>query len=763
MGNGGKGGSTTLGYRYYMTLQMGLCRGPVDEIVRIEVGALNAWPNADGSQAYYTISEGPGGVGIQQNKDGTFAQVGGGAINTARVNGTYYINAPELFGGDKKEGGIAGPLDVYMGGPNQSYSSALKSLIGGLVPDFRGIASMVFDGLVTSLNPYPKAWKVRVRRVLQGWDGPVWQPSLAVIWMRDGTIKAMNPAHIIYECLTNRVWGRGYARTRIDEDAFSAAAQTLFDENFGLCLRWNRQSELGDFINEVIDHIGGYLRIDRSTGKIELGLMRGDYNPSTIPLFTYNSGLLMIEEGDTASQEDLVNEVVVEFRDPIANVDKQGRVQNLASKQSTEGTNSTKRAYFGIPTADLALRVAQRDLKVNASALKRYRVVLDRRAWRIQPGSVFRVQAPDLGIGNVVLRAGKVQEGGWRDGKITVEAVVDVFGLPTSSFAAVQETSWSQPNRTPVAASRRLIREATYHDLVRRLTPADLNIVEATSGTTATAVGRPTVMSQGYSISSKTTSEDDFKIRNSGNFVPTAQLAEVVGLHEISIQINNGADLDLIELNGQIQIGNEIMQVTAVTLNPDGVSGTMTVVRGTVDTVPQSHAVGATVFFVSDDASTDGREYTQGEVVQTKILPFTSLATLADTSADSLTITARQNRPWPPGNVRINGTRFGETGTVAGNMVLTWAHRNRLTIKDQFVAHGEGSVPVEGGVQYEIKVFDGTGATTPVRTVSVAADTWTYTTAMMTTDGVGSTVVFEIRSVRGSVFSQFNYRFSVAK
>jgi hypothetical protein len=96
-------------------------------------------------------------------------------------------------------------------------------------------------------------------------------------------------------------------------------------------------------------------------------------------------------------------------------------------------------------------------------------------------------------------------------------------------------------------------------------------------------------------------------------------------------------------------------------------------------------------------------------------------------------------------------------------MVLTWAHRNRLTIKDQFVAHGEGSVPVEGGVQYEIKVFDGTGATTPVRTVSVAADTWTYTTAMMTTDGVGSTVVFEIRSVRGSVFSQFNYRFSVAK
>ena len=758
-----KGGSVTVGYRYFMTLQMGLCRGPVDEIVRIEVGGLNAWPNADGTQDYFTISEGPNGVGIRQNKDGTSAQVGSGEINTARGNGVYQVAASELFGGDKKEGGIDGPLSVYMGGQSQSYNNAFKTLVGGLVPDFKGIVSMVFDGLVTSLNPYPKPWKVRVRRVLSGWDGSVWEPGLAVIWLRDGTIKAMNPAHIIYECLTNRVWGRGYARSRIDEATFLASAQTLFNENLGLCLRWNRQSELGDFINEVIDHIGGYLRINRSTGKIELGLMRGDYNPSDIPLFTYNSGLLMIEEGDTASQEDLINEVIVEFRDPIANVDKQGRVQNLASKQSTEGSNSTKRTYYGVPTSDLALRLAQRDLKVNASALKRYRVVLDRRAWRIQPGSVFRVQATDLGIGNVVLRAGKVQEGGWTDGKITVEAVVDVFGLPSSSFAASQTPSWTLPSRTPEPATRRMLREATYHDLVRRLSPADLNIVEATSGTIATAVGRPTVMSQGYSISTKTTSESDYAIRSSGNFVPTAVLSELVGTHEISIQIEDGVDLQSIELDGQVQIGTEIMQITAFTLNPDGVSGTMTVVRGTVDTIPQIHSSGTTVFFVSDDASTDNREYTAGEVVQTKILPFTSLATLPDATAENLTITARQNRPWPPGNVRINGTRFTETGTITTNMVLTWAHRNRLTIKDQFVAHGAASVPVEAGVQYEIKVFDGTGATTPVRTVTVNADTWTYTTAMMTADGIGSTVVFEIRAIRGTVYSQFNYRFSVAR
>ena len=81
---------------------------------------------------------------------------------------------------------------------------------------------------------------MRVRRALKGWDGPVWQPSLAVIELdasyvgmsdsaedypaTDRTVKAMNPAHIIYECLTNRVWGRGLARTMLDEASFLVAA-----------------------------------------------------------------------------------------------------------------------------------------------------------------------------------------------------------------------------------------------------------------------------------------------------------------------------------------------------------------------------------------------------------------------------------------------------------------------------------------------------------------------------------------------------------
>lgn len=878
MGNKG-GSSVTVGYRYSMTLQMGLCRGPVDEIVQIEVGGLNAWPFAvtaeeaanvdkyvfrapstvsqffmspqavvsfapgaplpqaltvqNGQQVKFTttapsgmnttdtyhvvnaqtlvssifasssvtyfelsatpggtaittpyaatghqvtvengvvggidaftIAEGPNGTGVAQFVGGGSETRPGSEIVTALSTGNYAINAPELFGGDKKEGGIDGTLDVYMGAANQSYSSAFKALVGGLVPDFRGIVSMVFDGLLTSLSPYPKAWKVRVRRVLSGWDGDVWEPALATIWMRNGTIKAMNPAHIVYECLTNRSWGRGYPRSLIHEPSFLATAQTLFDEGFGLCLRYNRQSEIDAFIKEVIDHIGGYLRIDRESGKISLGLLRGDYDPLTLPLFTYNSGLISVEEGETASQEDLVNEVIVNFMDPIAHEEKSGRVQNIASIQDNGSKNSTKRTYFGLPTSDLALRVAQRDLKVNATALKRYTVVLDRRAWRIQPGSVFRIQVAELGINNVILRAGKVKEGRWGDGRITVQAVLDVFGLSASSFAATQDSAFVSPNRAPAPADRRMVREATYHDLVRNLSPADLALVDPTSGTTSIAAGRPTPLSQGYTVSSKTTVEPAFIDQSAGNFVPTAVTTSSVTAHQTSIPIDSGVDLNEVEINGQVQVGSEIMQVTSLSLNPDGISGTMTVRRGMVDTIPQPHAFSTTVMFISDDASSDVREYAQSEVVQVKIRPFTSVSTLpsGQSPTDTLTINARHNRPWLPGNMRINGTRFAETGVVTTDMVLTWAHRNRLVIRDQFVPHGDPSTTIEPGVQYDVRVFDGPGATTPVRTVTVAGDTWTYTTAMIAADAVGSAVVFEVRSVRSGVFSQFFYRFTV--
>ena len=168
----------TVGYRYKLGMHFGLCHGPVDAFQRVSADDRVAW---------------------------TGSQTATGAIT---------VDAPLLFGGDEKEGGIQGIAEVLMGDDSQGYSTYLQAKIGATIPAYRGILSLVWlGGLVCSNNPYLKPWSFRVKRILQGWSGgTAWYAAKAAIGAED-----MNPAHIIYECLTNRRWGMGYPADTIDE------------------------------------------------------------------------------------------------------------------------------------------------------------------------------------------------------------------------------------------------------------------------------------------------------------------------------------------------------------------------------------------------------------------------------------------------------------------------------------------------------------------------------------------------------------------
>lgn len=121
--SGGKSSEQTVGYRYYMSLHMGLCRGPIDEIVQINAGDVRAWPVPDGDSeqigGLVTTAQGPDGMGVSQFENGTAQVVPASQINTWSGNGQTRIDAAKLFGGDKKEGGISGTLNVLMGAAAQ--------------------------------------------------------------------------------------------------------------------------------------------------------------------------------------------------------------------------------------------------------------------------------------------------------------------------------------------------------------------------------------------------------------------------------------------------------------------------------------------------------------------------------------------------------------------------------------------------------------------------------------------------------------------
>lgn len=455
------------GYRYYFGIFAGLGRGPVDELAEVRVG---------------------GKIALQPHQT---------------ESGSGIFDVPELFGGDKKEGGIKGDYHLLMGEDTQTMIPAVADMIAPVVPTgYRGRVTFFYNGLIAALNPYPKPWSFRVRRALKGWDFSPPFPDLAIIdiygetqspepytgAIPDNLIRAMNPAHIIYECLTNKVWGRGLPQDSINYSAFEYAAQILYDEGFGMCLTWKRRDSIDSFIQEVIDTIGAAIYLDRVNGGMTLSLIRNDYVPAELKLWDTSNGILSITSSKVNTSTVIINEVIVKYRDPILNEERSVNVQNLSALQNNGGVfNTMTKNYRGIPTGDIARRVAQRDLRANAQGLRRFTITMDRRGSFINPGDVMLIQDLEREILPTVVRVATVKDGTLLKGEIQLVVIQDVFTYPATSYVHEQPNTWQPVDMTPCLGQNEVF-EVPYFLLARVMEPADFAFVDDTSAYFSTVV-----------------------------------------------------------------------------------------------------------------------------------------------------------------------------------------------------------------------------------------------------------------------------------
>jgi hypothetical protein len=140
------GGSTqTVGYKYYLGEQQSLCHGPVDALTRIRVDERTAW---------------------------------GGYTSGGRIT----VNKPELFGGEDREGGVSGDIDIEMGEPTQGQNDYLVAQLGAQISAYRGAVCAVLRQVYLGMNPYLKPWEFRLSRIHTRQDGlPQWYDAKALI------------------------------------------------------------------------------------------------------------------------------------------------------------------------------------------------------------------------------------------------------------------------------------------------------------------------------------------------------------------------------------------------------------------------------------------------------------------------------------------------------------------------------------------------------------------------------------------------------
>lgn len=98
------------------------------------------------------------------------------------ITGEAVIDKPEAFGGDDREGGVRGPIEVLTGAADQPENTYLRGVIGEEIPAWRRVGALIFKQTEVGLNPRLPAITMKPQRINYQVDlTPQWYPEKAII------------------------------------------------------------------------------------------------------------------------------------------------------------------------------------------------------------------------------------------------------------------------------------------------------------------------------------------------------------------------------------------------------------------------------------------------------------------------------------------------------------------------------------------------------------------------------------------------------
>jgi hypothetical protein len=649
---GGKGKQEyTVGFRYYASVHMVLCHGPVGAVTKMIVGDKTVWSGA-------------------------------------MTDGGIWIDLPDLFGGEDGEGGIAGAVEVLSGAATQPRNGFLAAVLGGDCPGFRGVVSVILENfMLCSMNPYPKPWRFAVRRF------PSTVPDANV------TISGAfaNPAQIIAECLVNQEWGLGVDTSEIDMASFRAVATTLAAEGFGLCARWDQTASLEDFLAEICRIIDGQLQMDPTSGQYSMRLIREDYSPAALKVLG-PSNILALTDFSRPDPKELINEVVVVFEDWRTGIQQSVTEKDTAALALNPAVNSTQFTYQAIPTQALARRVALRELSQGSSGLARCSVEANREAAGLMMGDCFRLNWPPLGIDDMVMRITRITQGSSGDWRVRLDCVQDIYGLPDTAFSEV-ESGWSPPDRTPRRVEEFVLYELPYY-MVAQFVTGDSDSAWADQppgfGYLAVAARQPSGLTVGFRLELQ--SGGQWEVDRGMAFTEYGTLPADIDDVQTSIVISEGIVED-VEPNSPLFLDGEWMLVYSY----DRPNRTLNVGRGCLDTVPAAHAAGATVWLTGMYNNASRQVFVSGQWAYAGLTAYSSAGDAARV-ARNMQFANRAGRPVAPANVRVNGA-YRPKALAAWASTLQWSRRDR-TDTARIRPNTDGDVAPEDGTTARVVISE---------------------------------------------------------
>jgi hypothetical protein len=681
--------SRVVGHKYYVGVHMIVTQAPIDAIKEIWVGEdWKVW-------------------------EGTLG------------DGSVFIDKENLFGGEKKGGGVKGTVINKLGKGSQGRDSYLQSVLGSDCPAFRWQSSVILKDMYIGTQTYPKPWAVTAQKILTNWQGAtIWYSSKAAIgW-------DMNPAHIIYELLISQTFGKGLPISYIDDASFRAVADTLYTENFGLSYNWSSDQDPEAMIGEVLSTINGSLFQNMSTGKFELALARKDYNLGDLDTYDEDN-IIEIKSYTRPTLNEVPNWVVIQYHDRDLNQDRSVTVHDLAMMDKQGGIVSTNISYLGVCDSTLATSLAGRELLQFSSMLATLSIKGNRTMSNLRPNDMIKVSWSNLGIVSLPVRITAIDYGALEKGEVTIHCVEDVFAAGQGIYDDPEDTLWTEPWNDPVATTVHTVMELPY-GMIIDWGVYDQNLVDNSAedaGVIGALVAAPTIDSVDYLLQYRVSPTSNFVNNRNRGFAATAVIANSGGLAQDAattvLDLDQMISIQKVEDNTLCMIEDEICEMVSI----DFINNQITVKRGMWDTVPTFHAQGSRIWFLNDGFASIRRVFYDADTPAIRPVPRTTKGALAEGSAAIITasLESRGVRPYPPINFKINTVSYPDT--ITGEAALTWSHHNRKTSLGSVITANENpGHSLEVGETYTLKIYKvDSGGSTLLRTETLITDAfYTY-------------------------------------
>lgn len=715
----------TIGYQYYLGIQFGLCRGGPDvQLRRIWIGEDEVYSGTTGLGSVTAIP----------------------------------IDLPELFGGNVLgSGGVQGLFRFYPGTADQAVNAYLEDFVftasgSTRTPNWTGTCYGMWEGGWIGNSTSLAAWSFELQRITNGLN---LDAAEAIINSRDS-----NPMNVIYELITNSEWGFGEPPADIDLVNFEDAANTLAAENNGFSMIVDSGIETKAFLEELERQINGKVFLDQQDGKWRVKLARGDYDVDDVPLLSKATNIVSVEDFTRGSWVDTQNQVRLYYFDrqndyqerPAFASDMANAMIQGGSTVLTMRNEPVEVRFPGIKDAALANQTVWRVLRSVSYPLAKAKITVDRSLWDVRPYDVVAWTDDDLGFVKLPMRVSGIDYGNIDDGKIVLDCVQDIWKYATGAFGNPPGTGWNPPVDDLEPFDDTFIIEAP-----RALVTRDDSFIGVYADRVACAAGRkgPEVafdmLQRAFGSGPYTSGGVVAGIVRIGELTGSLAKGAVSGV-SFNVACGSSSDKAAIiaafvsqaslsdigkELTNLIRIGNEFFLAATIASGTGNTIDFSDVYRQVLDTVQVAHAGSTDVWCLFMGLGVTDPSYTPASTTNVKLQPISRSDKVAEASISAVNVTMddRLRRPYPPGEIFLNGTSQAVSsvsleGTGSGDdtgVELTLTRRDyrapdEIYALTQDAAFSFGDFPTLNSTTYTVEVRnDPTGANTLLFTTTASA------------------------------------------